>query len=114
MLKLGRERRKENLPNKTRHKEVVEEIEDESKTEHKVKSRGIIKKPRRKQKIIIGSSSEDKSSSTRSEDETIVKRISRRSKDKPRKEEPTCRKPEPVPTQEPIPQAATKVAKMAR
>ena len=47
-LKLGRERRKENLLNKARPKEVVEEVEEEPKTEHKIKSRGITKKPRKK------------------------------------------------------------------
>ena len=92
-LKLGRERRKENLLNKTRPKEVVEEIEEEPKTEHKVKSRGITKKPKRKQKIIIESSSEDGSSSS-SEDEIIVKRVSRRSrKDKPEVSEPIKEEP---------------------
>ena len=47
-MKLGRERRKENLLNKARPKEVVEEVEEEPKTEHKIKSRGITKKPRKK------------------------------------------------------------------
>ena len=88
-LKLGRERRKQNLLNKQRPKEVLEDIEEEPKTEHKVKSRGITKKPRRKQKIIIESSSEDESSS--SEDEIIVKRVSRRSKNKPKAAEPSIK-----------------------
>ena len=48
-LKLGRERRKENLLNNARPKEVVEE----PKTEHKVKSRGITKKPRKNKQSLL-------------------------------------------------------------
>ena len=80
----GRERRKSNLLNKASPKEVVEEVEEEPKAEHKVKSRGITKKPRKKQTIIIETSSEDESSS--SEDEIIVKRRSRKKVTKAKKE----------------------------
>lgn len=98
-LKLGRELRQQNLRNKARPKEVLEEVEEEPKQEHKVKSKGVTKKTRHKQKIIIESSSDDESSSG---DEIIVKRVSRRSKTRLPPAEP---QPQPQPEPQPQPDA---------